>query len=86
MKQIQPLFEDQLDGNLQQKWPCSEQYDHRRAGKRKEKKKQLCKTQQPACGKHKTRGPFTRTYYWNVTSEVSDMSLDRKILLLSFRD
>jgi len=79
------LFQDQLDGNLHQKWPCSAQYYHRRAGKRKEKK-QPCKTQQTACGKHKTRGPFMRTYYRNVTSEESDMPLDRKILIPSFRD
>lgn len=79
------LFQDQMDGNLQQKWPCSAQYYHRRAGKRKEKK-QPCKTQQAACGKHKTWGPFMRTYYRNATSEGSDMSLDRKILLPSFRD
>jgi len=53
--------------------------------KRKEKK-QPCETQQTACGKHKTTGPFMRTYYRNVTSEGSDMSLDRKVLLPSFRD
>lgn len=51
-----------------------------------QKKKQPCKTQQTACGKHKTRGPFLKTNYRNVTSERSDMALDRKILLPSFRD
>jgi hypothetical protein len=31
------LFKTKLDGNLQHKWPCSAQYYHRRASKRKEK-------------------------------------------------
>jgi len=54
-------------------------------GAAKEKQKQPCKTQQ-TCEKYKTWGPFLRTNYRNVTSERSDMSLDRKILLPSFRD
>jgi hypothetical protein len=46
-------------------------------GQQRKRKSNPVKSQQTAFGKHKTRGPFLRTNYRNVTSERSDMSLDR---------
>lgn len=82
IKILLAFFKTKVDGNLQQKWPCSAQYYHRRADI--EKSNPVRHSRQLVGSINKKT--FLRTHYRNATSERSNMSLDSTILLPSFRN